>query len=124
MPGPHDVPAASGLVEAVREFLEQDVLPSASGRRRFHALVAANLLAMVERELELGPAQAEEHRERLAALGFGSDAELARAIRAGELDERYGEVRAALLGAVEAKLAVANPAYLAVPDSPSAISKP
>ncbi|WP_106399545.1 DUF6285 domain-containing protein [Actinocorallia populi] len=124
MPGPHDVPAARGLVEAVREFLERDVLPEASGRRRFHALVAANLLTMVERELELGPAQAEEHRERLAALGFGSDAELARAIRAGELDGRYGEVRAALLEAVAAKLAVANPAYPAAPEGASAISKP
>lgn len=123
MPGPHDVPAARGLVEAVREFLERDVLPAAAGRQRFHALVAANLLAMVERELELGPAQDAEHRERLAALGFGSDAELARAIRAGELDERYGEVRTALLGAVEAKLAVANPAYPAAEESASAISK-
>lgn len=123
MPGPHDVPTAGQLVEAVREFLERDVLPAASGRQRFHALVAANLLAMVERELADGPRQAGEHRERLAALGFGSDGELARAIRAGELDERYGEVRSALLESVAAKLAVANPAYLKAAEDPSAISK-
>ncbi len=123
MPGPHDVPTAGQLVEAVREFLERDVLPAASGRQRFHALVAANLLGMVERELADGPAQAEEHRTRLAALGFGSDRELALAIRAGELDDRYAEVRAALLESVAAKLAVANPAYLKEPEGRSAISK-
>ncbi len=123
MPGPHDVPTAGQLVESVREFLERDVLPSASGRRRFHALVAANLLAMVERELADGPAHAEEHAERLAGLGFGSDAELARAIRAGELDGRYEEVRAALLEATAAKLAVSNPAYPKAAENASAISK-
>jgi hypothetical protein len=111
MPGPHDVPSAGQLVESVREFLERDVLPSAQGLQRFHALVAAHLLAMVERELDAGPAHAVEHRERLARLGYATDAELARAIRSGALDDRHDEVRTELLDAVAAKLAVANPAY-------------
>ena len=36
----------------------------ADGRLRFHARVAVNVLAIVERELVLGPAQAVAHAER------------------------------------------------------------
>lgn len=112
MAAPHDAPTAAELVAAVREFLERDVLPEATGRVRFHGLVAVNVLGMVERELDLGPRQAAEHAGRLAALGFTGDRELAAAIREGLLDDRYDEIKAALLATVEAKLSVANPSYL------------
>ena len=111
MGAPHDVPSLPELVAAVREFLERDVLATASGRTKFHTLVAVNVLGMVERELVLGPAQAADHARLLAALGFASDAELAAAIRSGALDDRFEELRTALLPTVQAKLAVANPAY-------------
>ena len=39
------------LLEAVREFLTNDVMPSTDGRVSFHARVAANVVAIVEREL-------------------------------------------------------------------------
>ncbi|ROO83019.1 hypothetical protein EDD29_0507 [Actinocorallia herbida] len=113
MPLPHDVPTAAQLVESVREFLERDVLPSASGRLRFHTLVAANVLGMVERELAEGPGHEAEHRDRLARLGFADDAALAGAIRDGDLDDRFDEVRGELLDTVRAKLEVANPGYAA-----------
>lgn len=109
----HDRPSARELVEAVREFLERDVLPSAAGRVRFHTRVAVNALAIAEREMDLGPVHEAAHRERLAGLGFPDDAALAAAIRDGRLDDRHTEVRAALLTAVRAKLEVANPGYLA-----------
>jgi hypothetical protein len=109
---PHDVPTIEQLVEAVREWLERDLMTSTEGRLHFHARVAANMLAMVERELELGPAQAAAHQARLAALGVTDDAELAARIRSGELDDRYEEVRAVVLAAVCDKLAVANPRHL------------
>jgi hypothetical protein len=109
---PHDAPSARELVEAVREFLESDVLGALTGRARFHALVAVNALSIAEREMELGPAQAERHRARLAALGFADDAELAAAIRAGRTDDRHAELRAMLLETVRDKLLVANPSYL------------
>lgn len=109
---PHDLPDAAGLLEAVREFLERDAMPALDGRLRFHARVAANALAIVQREIELGPAQAEAHRARLARLGFGSDAELAAAIRDGRADDRYHEIAAAVRETVRDKLLVANPRYL------------
>ena len=51
---PHDAPTAAELVEAVREWLTREVMPGAEPVNRFHARVAANILAIVEREIELG----------------------------------------------------------------------
>jgi hypothetical protein len=109
---PHDAPSARELVESVREFLENDVVGALKGRARFHALVAANALSIVERELDLGPGQAGRHQARLAGLGFADDAGLAAAIRAGETDDRRAEVKAMLLETVRDKLLVANPPYI------------
>ena len=111
MVSPHDVPTAQQLVESVREWIERDVMPATSGRLQFHARVAINVLAMVERELELGPAQATAHAERLAALGFDSDQELAAALRSGEL-EITEALRDRVWASVRDKVAVANPKYL------------
>ncbi len=109
---PHDSPTAAQLIESVREWLEREVQPATSGRLQFHARVAVNVLAMVERELSLGATQAEQHRLRLGELGCADDAELAARIRAGELDDRAAEVRALVWASVRDKLAVANPKYL------------
>lgn len=109
---PHDVPTAAQLVESVREWLERDVATATEGRLKFHTRVAINVLAMVERELELGTDHAASHGDRLAQLGMADDAQLAAAIRSGDLDDRLEEVRALLRDAVADKLAVANPKYL------------
>ena len=111
MTDPHDAPSAAQLLEAVREFLERDVMTATEGRVQFHTRVAVNVLAMVQRELEQGPAQAEAHRAALARLGVNDEAELAAAIRAGSLDERRAEVVEVLRQTVAAKLDVANPRY-------------
>jgi Domain of unknown function (DUF6285) len=107
----HDEPSMAALLEAVREFLEDDVIPGTEGRLRFHARVAVNVLGIVERELALGAAQEAAHRADLAGLGVGSEAELAVAIRTGDLDERLSEVIAMVRRTVAAKLAVAHPGY-------------
>lgn len=109
--GPHDAPTAPQLVEAVREFLERDVMGSTSGRVQFHARVASKVLATVERELAMGPAVAVAHRERLAALGVDDDRALAAAIRGGAVADRLDEVTASVYASVVDKLAVANPGY-------------
>jgi aminoglycoside phosphotransferase (APT) family kinase protein len=54
-PAPYGRPTASELLEAVREFLTDQVIPGTSGQLAFHARVAANVLGTVAREIELGP---------------------------------------------------------------------
>ena len=112
MTKPHDMPSAAQLVEAVREFLERDVMTSTEGRVQFHTRVAINVLGMVERELIDGPAQEAAHAEGLARLGVADETALATAIRDGSLDDRLDEVRQFVRDTVEAKLRVANPKYL------------
>lgn len=108
----HGRPTAAELAAAVGEFLREEVMPALDGRLRFHTLVAANVLGVIERELTLGPAQQDRHAARLAALGVGDDAELAAAVRAGEFDQRTGELVDALWDSVRDKVAVANPKHL------------
>jgi len=112
----HDLPSMQQLVEAVREWMERDVLTSTSGRVQFHTRVAINALAMVERELQLGSGQLIRHRLRLAELGYSSDEELAAAIRRGELDADIDRVVQVVRADVVDKLAVANPGYFVAAD--------
>lgn len=112
MTQPHDVPTAGELVEAVREFLERDVMSATEGRVQFHTRVAINVLKMVERELDVGLDQAREHERRLALLGLATEQDLCDAIASGVLDHRLDEVVALVRATVADKLAVANPKYL------------
>jgi aminoglycoside phosphotransferase (APT) family kinase protein len=113
--GPHDVPSAAQLLDAVGEFLRSDVLAATEGRVRFHVRVAANVVAMVGRELELGGELAGAHAERLAELGVSSETQLAAAIRGGAFDDRLAAVSDAVRATVADKLAVANPTYRPAP---------
>lgn len=105
-------PSAAQLAEAVEGFLREEVMPSVEGRLKFQALVAANVMAILGRELATGPQAVADHAERLASLGFADDTQLAAAIRNGELDGRIGEVLATLRPSVEANLKIANPKHL------------
>lgn len=107
---PHGKPDADQLLAAVAEYLRDELAPDVPERHRYHLRVAVNVLEIVRRELALGPAQEQAHRERLAALGVADDAELARRLRSGETDP--ASVRAAVLESVVDKLRVANPRYL------------
>jgi hypothetical protein len=90
--GPHDAPSAAQLVEAVREFLQRDVMGATEGRVKFHTRVAVNVLAMV---------------------GYANEAALAAAIRDGSIsDLELAGVAAFVRQTVRAKLEVANPWYL------------
>ena len=112
---PHDAPSAVDLVEAVREWLQRDVLAATDGRLQYHTRVAINALAIVERKLRLGAVQRAAHLDRLERLGVADDAALAAAIRSGDLDDRLDEVRNLVWQSVRDKLAVANPKYLTSP---------
>ena len=98
----HDRPSAPELVEAVREFLEAEILPALDDRRlRFRTLVAINGLGIAQRELEAGASGPSLSRADLA--------ELATRIRAGEISPGALDL---LREHVAAKLRVSNPRYL------------
>lgn len=126
-----DRPTYSELLEAVQHFLETDVVPALDGPKKFHARVAANVLAIVRRELqaedaqlgrewqgldallgdaETPPAEREALHRRLAER---SEALCAR-IRNGDADAGpWGDaVLAYVRRTIIDKLAVANPKYL------------
>jgi hypothetical protein len=105
----HGIPTTQELLEAVREFLEQDVMPATDGRLRFHARVAANALAQVERELELGMPD------------LAGDAELCAAIRDGSVT--FAEALPRVRESVVAKLRVSNPRHLLPEDRRSTIRR-
>lgn len=107
--GAYGRPVAAELVAAVAEFLESDIRAATTGQVNFHARVAANALRIVERELL--DESAAETGAALAALGFADEERLAAAIRAGDLDERAGDVLAGLRTLVRNRLAVAHPGY-------------
>jgi hypothetical protein len=93
----HDRPSARELVEAAREFVEREILPTLDDRRlRFRTLVALNALGIAARELAEQPEPE-------------PDWELARRIRAGDVPaDALDRIKAD----VEAKLRVASPRYL------------
>jgi hypothetical protein len=110
-------PTAAELVAAVADFLDNDVRAATRpdsrladvGQVNFHARVAANVLRIVARELT--DDSAAEVTGRLAELGFSDEAQLAAAIRAGELDDRASDLLQALRTLVRRRLAVAHPGY-------------
>lgn len=123
-----DRPTAQELLDAVREFVATELLPTVTDPRlRFRTLVAANLLDMVGRELALEPDLLRVEYARLAdllgdrrpapsdsveliAAVAAQHATLCRLIRAGEApNDSFAAVR----NGVHAKLEIANPRYLA-----------
>jgi hypothetical protein len=113
-----DLPTAAELVEAVREFLEAEIFPALDGRKQFHTRVAVNVLAIVQRELEEGPAADARESARLETLMpdvagplVDRNAELAARIRADTLGADRGELLEHLRATVRDKLAIANPKY-------------
>jgi hypothetical protein len=116
-------PTADELVDAVRAFLEDELLPSLEGRRRFHTRVAINVLGAVERELRDGPTANEAERARLVAL-LGDSGEddlpvddlsrgLAHAIRAGEIAMDDPALLDHLRRTSDDDVAIANPRHVA-----------
>lgn len=130
----HDRPTAVELLEATRQYLENQVIPALRDPRlRFQTLVAANVISIVERELTLEtrqlrdkwqrlvdlagyavanpPSQNEDYRKEIQAM---SEA-LCQRIRAGAYDQEPSSAALFdhLLQSAEEKLMVANPRFLA-----------
>jgi hypothetical protein len=122
-----DRPTAGELAEAVREFLEEEILPELEdSRAQFRTRVAMNALSMLERELEQEESLLQAEHERLTRL-LGEDhaapgsleelrgqvlelnRDLAGRIRSGEVPDSTLEL---LRETTADKLRVASPKYL------------
>ena len=128
----NDRPTAKELIDAVRLYLEKELLPAlADARLRFQTLVAANVLSVAGRELASEETSLDEEVVALAALlgkacevppGLAErrrrirelNEELCERIREGAFDapERWREAAAEMRRLVVRKLEVANPRYL------------
>jgi hypothetical protein len=96
-----DRPDAAELIEAVFEFLAEEVLPQADDHRlKFRTLVAMNALGIARRELEAS---------NTVSLGPERLAELAASIRADGADPALLDE---LKIHVAEKLRISNPTYL------------
>ena len=60
-----DKPDIADLMQAVRDFIGAEIAPALTGHDAFSARVAGNVLALMQRELELGPAFARRSRRAL-----------------------------------------------------------
>lgn len=68
-------PSAAELLDAVSDFLRDQLMPALSGPLAFHTRIAANVLDIVRRELATGEqAQARETARLSALLGEDGDA--------------------------------------------------
>ncbi len=114
---PSSLPQSSDLVAVVREFLEREILPESTGARWFNVRVAANVLAMVERELLRGKDLDAAEAERLKQFVSGDSREamelaLSDAIREGTLDWRTEGLAQHLLETCEGALQINNPKWV------------
>ena len=112
-----DAPTMRELVEAVEGFLREKAMPELQGHAAFHARVAANALAIVARELTLGPKANEEEKARLVSLlkADGSLEDLNRLlcekIRAGDVNLDTPGLKDHLLKTTLDKVAIDQPKY-------------
>jgi len=113
-----DRPGAAELLEAVAEYLFAELRPEVPREQSFRVLVAANVCAVVARELRAGDGPVQEDLalfERLLGEPQQSAREaaaaLAKRLRSGDLDDRSEELVPELAEHVKRKLEVARPGY-------------
>ena len=113
-----DRPTAPELLDSVAEYLFGELRPEVPREQRFKVLVAANVCAVVAREIRAGdePDEADlalfsELLGEQASDAHAAAAELSRRLRAGELDDRIEELMPRLEEHVRRKLDIARPGY-------------
>jgi Domain of unknown function (DUF6285) len=123
-----DRPSAPELLESVAEYLVGELRPEVPQGQRFKVLVAANVCAVVAREIKAGEGpdredlilfgellgearNAPEDPHELAEATRAAAAELSLRLRSGELDDRIDELAPRLEEHVRRKLEIARPGY-------------
>ena len=113
-----DRPTAPELLDSVAEYLFGELRPEVSREQRFKVLVAANVCAVVARELRTGDQPDAEDLQLFSELlgeriedVHSAATELSRRLRAGEFDDRIDELAPRLEEHVRRKLEIARPGY-------------
>lgn len=118
-----DRPTAPELLDALAEYLLGELRSEVPTEQRFKVLVAANLCAVVARELRAGEDGSAADAALFATLLGRPESEISAAdaealaadlsarIRTGGFDDRLGELVTALSEHVARKLDVARPGY-------------
>ena len=126
----HDRPTVDELLRAVELLLDEQLVPSLDGSRKYNARVAANVIRIVRRELQheerqldaewrgldivLGPAERPATLSSMRQALVERNRELSERIRAGDADAgRFRElVLAHVRDTVHAKLEVSDPGWI------------
>jgi hypothetical protein len=113
-----DRPTAAELLDSVAEYLFAELRPEVPRGQRFKVLVAANVCAVVAREIRAGETP---DQDDLALFGellgkevddvHAAATELWERIRSGELDDRIDDLAPRLAEHVRRKLEIARPGY-------------
>lgn len=130
----HDRPTVDELLRAVELLLDEQLVPTLEGSRRYNARVAANVIRIVRRELQheerqidiewrgldvlLGPADRPAAFYATKQQLIERNRELAERIRTGDADAgHFRDVAFAhVRDVVHAKLEVSDPGWLDAPD--------
>ena len=127
----HDRPTVDELLRAVEMLLDEQLVPTLDGSRKYNARVAANVIRIARRELQheetqleaewcgldmlLGPAARPATLVTTKQLLMERNRELSERIREGDADAgRFRELTFAhVRDTVHAKMEVSNPEWLA-----------
>jgi len=118
--GQEQLPSTTELIASIEAFMRGEIIAASAGRTRFLTRVGANSLAIVGRELGLGPALQQAEQERLRQL-LGLSAELptmrwqlVEQLRDGTLALHSAGLAAHLRETVAGQLQIDQPEYSAL----------
>ena len=114
---PYDAPSAEDLIQAVQEYLSEDLLPKSSGAEKWKLRIAVNSLSIAIRELTERDEDQATYTKIMNELGVEDEASLAEKIKAGEFDGNLPDIHKKLSEITRRKLNVSNPLYMK-PESP------
>jgi hypothetical protein len=112
----HQPPSATDLLRTVAATIADEIVPALDGPAQHRARVAASIVEIVAREIDLGPAVREAEVAALRAIAGGGDADpaaVAAALRAGAADDpaEHDRVLELLVAIARGDLSVAKPGY-------------
>ena len=110
----HQPPSAAELLRTVAATLADDVVPALDGPTQHRARVAANIVEIVAREVELGPDVRRTETDVLIEIAGTDDRHIvAAAFRSGAADEpsEHHRVRELLVQIARGDLSIAKPDY-------------